>query len=96
MLSNEVKTILGASDGGRLITGTTAVTGAFVAIVINEDTVFDELEIDGVDVMAARGLDGADTVTAGMYLGSGFHFSAGNSRSVFTKIKLTSGSIIAY
>ena len=92
---NEIQTILGYSEGGQLITGTTAVTGAFVAIVVNEDAVFDELEIDGEDVMADKGLDGGGTVTAGMYLGSGFHYSSG-VRSKFTTIKLTSGSVIAY
>ncbi len=92
---NEIQTLLGYSQGGKLITGTAAVTGNFVAIVVNEDAVFDELEVDGVDVMERYGLDGADTVTAGMYLGSGFHYKGGN-RSKFTKIKLTSGSVMAY
>lgn len=90
---NELRTILGDSNGGQLITGTDAVTGNFNAIVINEDTVFDELEIEGDDVMTARGLTGK-TVTAGMYLGSGFHYTP--ARSSFTKIKLTSGSVMAY
>ena len=91
---NEVRTILGSSDGGRLITGTTAVTGRFTAIVVNEDAVFDELEVNGVAVMTARGLTG-QTVTAGMYLGSGFHYQ-GAQRGEFTTIKLVSGSVMVY
>jgi len=91
---NEIQTILGYSQGGQLITGTSAVSGSFVAIVINEDAVFDELEVEGSDVMTSKGLT-ANTVTAGMYLGSGFHFIDGR-RSQFTKIKLVSGSVMAY
>lgn len=93
MLS-EIQAILGHSDGGQLITGTTAVEGKWVALVVNEDAVFDELEIDDVDVMTTKGLTG-NTVTAGMYIGSGFHYIDGR-RSQFTKIKLTSGSVMAY
>jgi len=90
---NEIKTILGDSEGGRLITGTTEVNGNWVAIVVNADVVFSELEVNGVNVLASRGFTG-NVITAGMYIGSGYHYAP--NRSKFTKIKLASGSVMAY
>lgn len=86
--------IIGSSLGGTLITGTDAVAGAWSAIVVNEDCVFNALLVDGVDVMTARGFTGK-TITAGMFIGVGLNqSSAGYSK--FTSIDLVSGSVMAY
>jgi hypothetical protein len=94
---NMLNKILGGGSGGILITGTDAVTGNFDSIVVNEDAVFDEIIIEAVDVVAARGLTGA-TVTAGMYIGSGRLSGQqyADERARITSIKLVSGSVIAY
>jgi hypothetical protein len=89
--------IVGGQTGGILISGTDAVTGEFDAIVINEDAVFDELEADEIDVLEAHGLDGGQTLTAGMFLGPGAKQGVSvPALARFTTIKLTSGSVIAY
>ncbi len=89
--------IVGGQTGGILISGTDAVTGEFDAIVINEDAVFDELEVDEIDVLEARGLDDGQTLTAGMFLGAGAKQGVSvPTLARFTSIKLTSGSVIAY
>ena len=94
---NMLNMILGGGGGGVLITGTTAVTGSFENIVINEDAVFESIIIEGVDVVAARGFT-AKPITAGMLIGSGRitgqQFAEGRAR--ITSIKLVSGSVIAY
>jgi len=94
---NMLNMILGGGSGGILITGTTAVTGSFDSIVVNEDAVFDDIIIEGVDVVAARGLTGK-TVTAGMYIGAGRLSGQqyAELRAKITSIKLVSGSVIAY
>ncbi len=93
---NMLNMILGGGTGGILITGTDAVTGSFDSIVVNEDAVFDEIIIEGVDVVEDRGL--GKTVVTGMYLGAGR--LAGQQyaelRAKITSIKLVSGSVIAY
>jgi len=92
---NDFKTLLGSSDGGRLITSADGeVTGNFYAIVVNQSCVFTALEVDDSDVMTARNLSG-NTLNIGMYIGSGFHYNE-NQRGRFTKIHLASGSVIAY
>lgn len=94
---NMLNMILGGQTGGILITGTSAVTGNFDSIVVNDDAVFDEVLVEGVDIVADRGLTGA-TVVTGMYLGAGR--LAGQQyaelRAKITSIKLVSGSVIAY
>ena len=91
-----LRMIVGNQTGGQLITGTTAVVGTWFAIVINEDCVIEELFVNGVDVTAARGL-AAKTVTAGMFLSAGQNTTSGlQTPNTITRIKLTSGSLIAY
>jgi hypothetical protein len=86
--------ITGNSGGGRLITGTTAVTGEWDAMVINEDAVIEAIKINSVDVTIARGFTAA-TLTAGMFIGAGFNYT-GQSKWKIDYIKLTSGSVIMY
>jgi hypothetical protein len=86
--------ITGNSGGGRLITGTTAVTGEWDAIVVNESCVIDAIEINDVDVTTARGYN-SNTLVAGMFIGAGFNYTGQNKWRI-TSIKLTSGSVMAY
>jgi len=86
--------ITGNSIGGILITGTDDVEGNWDAIVINEDCLIKTIKINDVDVTAARGLTG-NTLTAGMFLGAGFNYTAGVKAQI-TSITLTSGSVMAY
>ena len=91
---NEIRTMLGSTNGGRYIDASDGeVTGEFFAIVVNNDCVFSALEVEDTSVLASRNLAG-HTITAGIYLGSGFHYE--NGRSKFNKIQLASGSVIAY
>ena len=87
--------MIGSSSGGILLTGTAAHTVNADALVMNEDTVFAALETDGESVLAARGLTGK-TVTLGMFLGAGLNYKADGQKKKFTKVTLTSGSVIAY
>lgn len=88
--------ITGNQSGGQLITGTAVTNGTWFAIVINEDAVIEELFVNGINVTAARGLT-AKTVTAGMFLSAGQNTTSGvQVPNTITRIKLTSGSIIAY
>ena len=87
--------ITGNANGGVLITGTTAVTGTWDAVVVNEDCVIEAIKVNDVDVTSARGF-AANTITAGMFIGAGFNYSAGGVKAQITSIKLTSGSVIAY
>ena len=89
------KLALAGDFGGRLITGTTEVTGGWDALVCNTDTVFDELKVDGVDVVTARGYAG-QTISAGMLIGAGFAQNKQFVKAKITAVKLTSGSVMAY
>ncbi len=86
--------IIGSSNGGRLITGTDAVTGEWTALVVNEDCVIAALLVDGVDVTTARGFAGK-TITAGMFIGAGLNQSNSGYPKI-TSVDLTSGSVMAY
>lgn len=66
-----------------------AVSGKkYYAIVVQEDTVFSEIEIDGADAMSLLNLTGK-TLKSGAYI-------AAYEGTVITKVSLASGSIIAY
>lgn len=94
-MQNDIKTLLGGTTGGMLIAADDAlVLGNWVAIVVNADAIFQVLDINGVSVLSSMGLAGR-TVTAGMYLGSGFNYTDGQ-RATFTAIRVSSGSVIAY
>ena len=87
--------ITGNANGGVLITGTTAVTGTWDAIVVNEDCIIEAIKINDVDVTSARGF-AAKSITAGMFIGACFNYTAGGSKSQITSIKLVSGSVMSY
>ena len=87
--------ITGNANGGVLITGTTAVTGTWDAVVVNEDCIIEAIKVNDVDVTTARGF-AAKSITAGMFIGAGFNYSAGGVKAQITSIKLTSGSVMAY
>ena len=87
--------ITGNSAGGTLITGTTAVTGTWDAIVVNESCIFTELKVNDVDVTSTRGFD-SNTLVAGMFVGAGFNYDSSGAKSRITSIKLASGSVMAY
>jgi hypothetical protein len=72
----------------KLITGTNLEAVTVKSISVNEDAVFEQLFIDGVDRAAAMNLVG-NTITATMYLRA----PAG---SWITGIKLASGSVMIY
>lgn len=87
--------ITGNHGGGILVTGTTAVTGEWDALVVNEDAVVEAIKVEDVDVTTARGFASA-TLTTGMFIGAGFNYDANSKKSKITSIKLTSGSVIMY
>ena len=86
--------ITGNSTGGLLITGTTAVTGSWDGLVVNESCVIDTIKINGVDVTTTRNYD-SNTLVAGMFIGAGFNYT-GQAKWKIDYIKLTSGSLMAY
>ena len=86
--------MLGNDGGGRLITGTTEVTGKWQLLIVNEDAVIEVLKVEGVDVTAARGLT-SNTLTSGMLLGGGGNVDENQYKEI-TGVKLTSGSVIVY
>lgn len=77
------------------MTGTTAVTGEWDALVVNEDAVIEAIKVEDVDVTTARGFTSA-TLTTGMFIGAGFNYDSNSKKSKITSIKLTSGSVIMY
>jgi hypothetical protein len=76
------------ANGGTLITGTTAVEGDWFRIVVNADVVFEELKVNGVDIVTDRGF-ATETLKAGMEIFAGVG-------KKFTEVKLTSGAVIVY
>jgi len=79
----------GGLTGCRVISNTSATTGAFQAFIINADAVITQvLNQSGVDVTSAMGLTGV-TLKTGMFIS----MPAG---AYFSSITLASGSIIAY
>lgn len=80
--------LMGGRDGGRLITGTSTITGDWDALVVNTDAVINEILVDGVNVTTTRGF-ATNTLVAGMFI------SAGAGKKI-TSIDLTSGSVIMY
>lgn len=79
----------GGLTGCKVISGTSANTGAFQSFVVNADTVVTQvLDPAGSDITSSLGLSGV-TIKQGMLISAakGSHFSS---------ITLTSGSIVAY
>jgi hypothetical protein len=96
-MKNVVELALGGTTGGQVISGTVAVTGEFDCFVVNEDAVITELDVNDIDVTAARGLTGV-TLSAGTFIGAGYAYtqSGFNLKNKITSITLASGSLIAY
>lgn len=74
--------------GFYVLTGTGDYTEPVESIVVNQSCIIDALEINEVDVLAAKGLSGV-TLLPGMYLSTG-------DKEKITKISLASGSVILY
>jgi hypothetical protein len=71
------------------ISGTSAVTGAFWAMVVNSDAVITQvLDKNGTNITSLLGLTGV-TIKAGMFLPMPKH-------DYFSSITLASGSVVAY
>jgi len=94
-MNNRLLEIISGNTGGRLVAAGGAVTGEWSALIVNEDAVISALLVDGVDVVAARGLTGA-TLRAGMLLSPGLAQSATTGWAKFTSITLTSGTVLMY
>ena len=93
-LNQSLDIIIGSSNGGRLITGTSAVTGNWDAVVVNTDCVIEAILVDSVDVTTSRGY-ASQTITAGMFIWAGLN-TGSTGKNKITSIKLTSGSVMAY
>jgi len=79
--------LISGSRGTRVVNDNTKTTVAAIAYFTLEDTVIDELEISGVDVLSDFVTTPATAIKAGFLLvdGAGRNFNA---------IKLTSGSVV--
>jgi hypothetical protein len=79
----------GGLTGCRVISNTSANTGAFQGFVVNADCVIAQvLDNNGVNLTSAMGLSGV-TIRQGMLI-------TAPKNSYFSSITLTSGNIIAY
>lgn len=82
--------IVGSNRGGEGLAFGAAKVGEWRALVVNESCVFTSFHVNGVDVMAARGLGTIEWAT-GMYIGAGT-----NPGNKITSVHLTSGSVMLY
>lgn len=75
--------------GCRVISGTSAVTGAFQSFIVNEAAVVSQiLDQNGVNLMSSIGLTGV-TLSAGILISA-------PKGAYFSSITLASGSVVAY
>jgi len=78
---------LSVGSGGFKYHGAAAATGVkYTALVPQEDTVFTVFKVDGVNVLADRGMTGITFKQGALLSGGGF----------ITDFTISSGSVIAY
>jgi len=93
-MATGLETISGAK-GAKLITGTTAVTRVFNSIQMNGDTVIAELYYDEDTTFATNVAASGYMNLAGNSIASGLIILAEAGKN-FSKIKLTSGSVLIH
>lgn len=86
--------VIAGSGGFKVVSDTTAETGVeYNSIVVMADAVFSAFDIDGVNVLVAKGLQtslgGTVTIKSGSFLPAG-------TNGKITAFTLASGSVIAY
>ena len=88
-MSISASSFSGGYTGCKVVSNTSANTGAFRGFVVNDDAVVSAiLDKDGVSILAALGL-------SGVTLRSGIFISVADGDYI-SSITLTSGSIVAY
>ena len=88
-MSISASSFSGGYTGCKVVSNTSANTGAFRGFVVNDDAVVSAiLDKDGVSILAALGLSGV-TLRSGIFI-------AVADGDYISSITLTSGSIVAY
>jgi len=87
-MSEEFEDIVSARQGATVVNDATEYTASIAAIYVLEDTIFNAIKVNGVDVKSTYISTPATAVKAGAMI-------TPLSGAIFSAVDLTSGSVVA-